>query len=66
MRFSSRYFVTGSGSGHVGFLYSLVAFLFGWWGIPWGPIYTLKSIGSNIAGGSRTDVAAILHGLEKA
>lgn len=33
------------------FKYSLVSGLFGWWGIPWGPIYTLQTIGQNSAGG---------------
>lgn len=33
------------------FKYSLISALFGWWGIPWGPIYTLQTIGQNSAGG---------------
>ena len=33
------------------FKYSLVSGLFGWWGIPWGPIYTLQTIGHNSTGG---------------
>jgi hypothetical protein len=28
----------------------LSAFL-GWWGIPWGPIYTIQSLSKNISGG---------------
>lgn len=31
--------------------YSLVSLLFGWWGIPWGPIYTVVALWSNSAGG---------------
>jgi hypothetical protein len=34
-----------------GFKYSLISGLLGWWGIPWGPIYTLQTIGQNSAGG---------------
>lgn len=33
------------------FKYSLVSGLFGWWGIPWGPLYTVQTIGKNSAGG---------------
>ena len=33
------------------FKYSLASALFGWWGFPWGPIYTLQTIGQNSAGG---------------
>lgn len=31
--------------------YLLVSFLFGWWGFPWGPIYTVQSIYQNLCGG---------------
>lgn len=31
--------------------YSLVNLIFGWWGIPWGPIYTIQSIFTNMNGG---------------
>ena len=32
-------------------LFSLLTLLLGWWGIPWGPIYTLTSLGINLGGG---------------
>lgn len=28
--------------------YSLVSLLFGWWGIPWGPVYTVQALHSNL------------------
>jgi len=31
--------------------FTLLAFFFGWWGIPWGPIYTIGSIFTNLTGG---------------
>ena len=34
-----------------GISYTLVTLLFGWWGIPWGPIYTIISLIVNISGG---------------
>ena len=34
-----------------GLPYSLVAFLCGWWGIPWGPIRTISSFIKNFGGG---------------
>ncbi|MBV9081806.1 MAG: J domain-containing protein [Acidobacteriaceae bacterium] len=30
---------------------SLITWFFGWWGIPWGPIYSIRAIGSNMLGG---------------
>lgn len=32
-------------------IYTLVSLIFGWWGIPWGPIYTISSVFSNLTGG---------------
>jgi hypothetical protein len=34
-----------------GLKYTLTSALLGWWGIPWGPIYTLHAFGRNSAGG---------------
>ncbi len=31
--------------------YSLLTFLLGWWGIPWGIVYTLQSLATNLKGG---------------
>lgn len=34
-----------------GLPFTLLSLLFGWWGIPWGPIYTIQSIWVNFKGG---------------
>ena len=31
--------------------FALLSLVFGWWGIPWGPIWTLGTVYRNIAGG---------------
>lgn len=31
--------------------FTLISFIFGWWGIPWGFIYTPQCIGINLKGG---------------
>jgi hypothetical protein len=38
------------GAGHA-IQYSLISLLFGWWGIPWGPIWTISTIVTNAGGG---------------
>lgn len=35
---------------------TLLTFVLGWWGIPWGPIYTIGALFSNMTGGK--DVTA--------
>ncbi len=32
-------------------LYTIVSFLLGWWGIPWGPKYTVGALRTNFKGG---------------
>ena len=34
-----------------GMRYTLISVLLGWWGIPWGPIYTISSLARNLGGG---------------
>ena len=51
-RSSNIYFVPGSESRVLkGLGFSLLSFFLGWWGIPWGPIYTIQSLWVNFNGG---------------
>ena len=51
-RSSDIYFVR-AGESTLGYrlIFSLISFLFGWWGIPWGPVYSISTIFSNLMGG---------------
>ena len=31
--------------------YTLITLFFGWWGIPWGPVYSIGALYSNLKGG---------------
>src|SRR5580692_6314429 len=31
--------------------FTLLTALLGWWGIPWGPIYTIQALSTNLQGG---------------
>lgn len=46
-----------------GFKYTLVSVLLGWWGFPWGIIYTIQAIGRNTSGGKdvTTEVMSALY-----
>jgi hypothetical protein len=46
-------------------LFSVVSFFIGWWGFPWGPIYTISTIYRNLSGGHDHSKALIDHVLEK-
>ncbi|RMH96337.1 MAG: hypothetical protein D6681_12380 [Calditrichaeota bacterium] len=49
---SSVYFIrTGESTVGKSLKFSLITLLLGWWGIPWGPIYTIGSLITNIRGG---------------
>lgn len=42
---------SGENSAGKSFLFTIVSFLIGWWGIPWGPKYTMQAIRTNLKGG---------------
>ena len=49
---SNIHFLRGHEGGlSKGIGFSCVSLLFGWWGIPWGPIYTIATVATNMAGG---------------
>lgn len=46
-----RLIKAGHGTVGAGLPFTLVSLLFGWWGFPWGPIYTIETIYRNLCGG---------------
>jgi hypothetical protein len=51
-RSSAVYFIRAGESGLLkGLPFTLLTFVFGWWGIPWGPIYSIGSLFNNLRGG---------------
>lgn len=63
-RFSNIYFVRAGKSGAAQMaMYSGISLLLGWWGIPWGPIYTVGALITNLRGGKdlTQQVVASLH-----
>lgn len=41
--------------------YTLISLFFGWWGIPWGPIYTIGSLYNNLKGGKDVTAEVLQH-----
>lgn len=51
-RSSNIYFIKHNGNAvTTGLKYTLLSAVAGWWGIPWGPIYTIGALISNLKGG---------------
>ena len=51
-RSSDIYFIKpGESSAKHGFGFILTNLILGWWGLPWGPIYTIGSLAAHIGGG---------------
>lgn len=42
--------------------YTLLSLVAGWWGIPWGPIFTLEAVYKNLNGGNDVTAAVITRG----
>jgi hypothetical protein len=63
-RSSNIYFIRHEENAVVkGLPFTLLSLILGWWGIPWGPIYTVQSIWVNFKGGRdiTTDVLASMR-----
>ncbi len=51
-RSSDIYFIKAGQSSFIKALpWTAISFLFGWWGLPWGIIYTIGCLATNIGGG---------------
>lgn len=51
-RSSNIHFITHDQNALVkGLPFTLLSLVLGWWGIPWGPIYTIQSLWVNFQGG---------------
>ena len=51
-RSSNVYFISHEQNAVVkGLPFILLSLVLGWWGIPWGPIYTIQSLWVNLKGG---------------
>jgi hypothetical protein len=62
-RSSDVYFVPpGHSAAAKGLGFTLLSAVLGWWGIPWGPIYTVQSIYVNSRGG-RDVTAAVMSSM---
>ena len=49
---SDIYFIrAGESPAKKGLPFTLLSLVAGWWGIPWGPIYTIQSVYNNLQGG---------------
>lgn len=68
-RNSNIYFVKADESAVVkGLPFTLLSGLIGWWGIPWGIIYTIQAIFTNLSGGKdvTTDVLSAIRARQSA
>lgn len=43
--------------------FTLLTLILGWWGFPWGPIYTIASLITNFGGGKNVTME-VMNGLE--
>lgn len=61
VKIPSRYMLRDeAGIAFYAVLYTVGSWLFGWWGLPWGPIYTIQATCQNLTGGLKKQVQDIL------
>ncbi|MEL7001304.1 MAG: hypothetical protein AAFN93_01080 [Bacteroidota bacterium] len=62
---SAIYLIRGSENGAFKALrFTMITLLFGWWGIPWGPVYTIQALTTNLKGG-RDVTPEVMDDIEK-
>jgi Ca2+/Na+ antiporter len=60
-RVPSRWYVKGKDNTALAVAaYTLGSAVAGWWGVPWGPVYTVQALYRNLRGGYRVSVADFL------
>ena len=59
-RFRSRYLIVGKGNASDWVIFSGLTFFFGWWGFPWGLIFTPQALYRNLRGGYSQPVNQLL------
>lgn len=63
----SRIYIVGhDSSSAIASLYTLISLVFGWWGIPWGPIHTIRVVLKNMRGGYRQRIGEIFEQIRAA
>lgn len=66
-RGSDIYFIkAGEGTGSKGLPFTLMSLLLGWWGFPWGPIFTIGSLITNFSGGKNVTANVLPFLLQQA
>lgn len=59
---SDIYFIRSNENAVVkGLGFTLISLLLGWWGIPWGPIYTVGALYRNLSGGKNVTAEVVEH-----
>jgi hypothetical protein len=61
-RSSDIYFIQpGEGTAKYSWGFALINLVLGWWGFPWGPIYTIGAIHKHIIGGKEVTAEVLPH-----
>jgi hypothetical protein len=64
-RIPSRYFIAHKTFPAAAIVYSVVSAFCGWWGIPFGPIYTIQALFCNLLGGKHLQIWEIYEELDR-
>lgn len=48
----------------INLLATVITLLIGWWGFPWGPVYSVRSLYRNARGGVKTPVSELIAALD--
>ncbi len=64
-RFRSRFLVVDNANAGIWLIFTALTFFFGWWGVPWGFIFTPQALYRNLRGGYRQPVSQLLANVDQ-
>ncbi|MBI4197752.1 MAG: hypothetical protein HY533_01415 [Chloroflexi bacterium] len=65
VKIPSGFYVVGQDSSRaIALVFTILCLTLGWWGIPWGPIYTIQAVIRNVKGGDKQKVADVLVAMQ--
>jgi hypothetical protein len=57
---SGLYIVGHHATALVATAFTVISLIFGWWGVPWGPVFTVRAVWRNVRGGAMRTIADLV------
>ncbi len=64
-RLPSGFYIKGQDNSlAAGLVFTIISLMLGWWGIPWGPVFTIHTLIKNLMGGHKQTIGELVKTIE--